>query len=104
MLAGETIYSAVDAKPKSTLALRRLDNVRASPQACLLADHFDEDWSSLWWVRVDGSARIIEAGHEWSNAIALLVDKYPQYQAEPPRGAVVAIEITTWRSWASAIE
>src|SRR5690606_37163913 len=47
----DTVWSAVDAKPKSTLALRRLENVRANPAASLLVDHYEDDWTRLWWVR-----------------------------------------------------
>src|SRR5688500_8117043 len=61
VLAGETVYSAVDGKPKSTLALRRLANVMAHPATSLLVDHYDDDWSALWWVRLDGSARVLDA-------------------------------------------
>ena len=55
-LVDDTIYSAVDGKPKTTPALQRLANVRAHPQSCLLVDHYADDWTALWWVRVDGSA------------------------------------------------
>ena len=54
-LAGDTIYNAVDRKPKRTTALRRLDNVRENPRAAVLAEHYDEDWTKLWWVRETGS-------------------------------------------------
>lgn len=98
-LASPTVYSAVDAKPKSTLALRRLDNVRANPSASLLVDHYDDDWSTLWWVRLDGTARVVEAGEERSRALALLVARYEQYRDQPPPGAVLAIDVTGWRAW-----
>ncbi len=98
-LAGDTAYSAVDGKPKSTLALRRLANVRANPHASLLVDHYAEDWSTLWWVRVDGTGRVIEGGPERDRALALLGDKYEQYRRQPPPGPVVALDITTWRAW-----
>jgi PPOX class probable F420-dependent enzyme len=107
VLHNETIYSAVDGKPKTTMALRRLDNIRASPVASLLVDHFDEDWSTLWWVRVDGTARVLvdgddqTVGQERELALDLLVQKYSQYQAARPPGAVVAIDIGAWRSWSS---
>ena len=65
VLDGDTIYSAVDAKPKRTPALKRLDNVRHNPVAELVVDHYDDDrWSELWWVRASGDARVIEAGSE----------------------------------------
>jgi PPOX class probable F420-dependent enzyme len=98
-LAGDTAYSAVDGKPKSTMALRRLANVRANPHASLLVDHYAEDWSALWWVRVDGTGRVIEGGPERDRALALLGAKYEQYRRQPPPGPVVALDITTWRAW-----
>jgi len=98
-LLGDTAYSAVDAKPKSTLALRRLDNLRANPHASLLVDHYDEDWTALWWIRVDGDGRVVEDGAEHATALAALADKYDQYRRQRPPGAVVALDVTTWRSW-----
>jgi PPOX class probable F420-dependent enzyme len=96
---GDILYSAVDGKPKSTLALRRLANIRANPHASLLVDHYADDWSALWWVRVDGSARIITEGPEREHALALLTDKYDQYVQSPPAGAVVALDARRWRGW-----
>jgi PPOX class probable F420-dependent enzyme len=98
-LAGEVVYSAIDAKPKSTIAVRRLANLRANPYAALLVDHYSEDWSTLWWIRVDGRGRVLDGGAERATAIGVLTEKYPVYLAEPPPGAVVAIDIVDWRSW-----
>jgi PPOX class probable F420-dependent enzyme len=99
VLDGDTILSAVDAKPKSTLALRRLDNLRARPRAALLVDHYDDDWSTLWWVRADGDGRVIDAGAERERALDLLAAKYPQYRTRRPPGPVVAVAVTRWRAW-----
>jgi PPOX class probable F420-dependent enzyme len=96
---GEVIYSAVDAKPKTSLALRRLENVRVTPSVSLLIDHYDEDWSTLWWIRIDGSARVIESGGRRERALDHLRSKYEQYVREPPPGPVIAIDITAWRAW-----
>lgn len=98
-LKGDVVYSAVDAKPKSTLALRRLENLAANPAACLLVDCYDDDWSKLWWVRVDGTARVLADGDERDHALDLLAAKYPQYQAIRPPGPVIAMDIVSWRSW-----
>ena len=96
----EVIYSAVDAKPKSTMALRRLANLRANPAAALLVDHYDDtDWSVLWWVRIDGDGRVLEAGEERERALDLLVAKYRQYAEHRPPGPVVAIDVRGWRAW-----
>ncbi|MGQ0617214.1 MAG: TIGR03668 family PPOX class F420-dependent oxidoreductase [Acidimicrobiia bacterium] len=98
-LVGEVVYSAVDGKPKTTLALRRLANIRAHPAASLLVDHYDEDWSALWWARLDGNGRVVEAGPERDSALDVLAVKYPQYAASRPPGAVVALDVVRWRSW-----
>jgi PPOX class probable F420-dependent enzyme len=99
----EVVYSAVDGKPKTTLALRRLDNVRASRTASLLVDHYEEDWERLWWVRVDGPARVIEtnSSDEWAAALDVLGAKYPQYRRARPKGPVVSVPIRHWAWWAA---
>lgn len=97
--SGQVIYSAVDAKPKSTNALRRLANLRANPHAALLVDHYSDDWSTLWWVRVDGEGRVLAGGDEHARALALLAGKYPVYVTDLPPGAVVAIDVVGWRAW-----
>ena len=99
VLDDQTVYSAVDAKPKSTLALRRLENVRAHPSCSLLVDHYAEEWADLWWVRLDGTGRVIEAGDERDRALALLAAKYRQYREVTPPGPVVALDIARWRTW-----
>jgi PPOX class probable F420-dependent enzyme len=102
-LDGDVVYSAVDAvKVKRSLRLRRLDNVRANPAACLLVDHYADDWSELWWVRLDGQGRVIESGPERDRAVELLRSKYRQYREQPPVGPVLALDITRWRAWPAA--
>jgi PPOX class probable F420-dependent enzyme len=95
----DVVYSVVDAKPKSTLALRRLDNLRAHPFAALLIDHYEDDWTALWWVRLDGGGRVVEGGNERDEAIAQLTAKYDQYRRDVPPGPVVAIDVAQWRGW-----
>lgn len=97
-LAGDTIYSAVDAKPKRTRALRRLANVRANPAVSLLVDHWDEeDWSRLWWVRADGRGRVLAADDpEARRAVELLRARYPRQRAA---GEVLAVAVERWSGW-----
>jgi PPOX class probable F420-dependent enzyme len=97
-VAGDTIYSAVDAKPKRTRALRRLANVRANPAVSLLVDHWDEeDWSRLWWVRADGRGRVLDPEDpEARRAVELLRDRYPQQRAD---GEVLAVAAERWSGW-----
>jgi PPOX class probable F420-dependent enzyme len=92
------VYTAVDAKPKARRDLQRLENVRATGRASLLVDHYEEDWSQLWWVRVDGPARVIDS----VAAIDALAVKYEQYRAARPAGPVIAIAPDRWRSWAAS--
>lgn len=99
VLVGDLVYTAVDAKPKSTMSLRRLENIRANPQVALLVDRYDEDWSSLWWVRLDGAAQVFENGPERERALSLLADKYHQYRETAPPGPVIAMTVERWRSW-----
>jgi PPOX class probable F420-dependent enzyme len=101
-LDGDTLFSAVDGKPKSTRALRRLANIRANPSTTLIVDFYDEDWSTLWWVRVDATARVVEADSDargLAAAVGRLQEKYEQYRRDPPAGPVVALAITQWRAW-----
>ncbi|MGH8961265.1 MAG: TIGR03668 family PPOX class F420-dependent oxidoreductase [Jatrophihabitantaceae bacterium] len=95
---GSRIYTAVDAKPKRTTALRRLANIRAEPRVSLLADHYSDDWSRLWWVRADGTARVLE---DAPDALVLLAERYPQYRDQPPPGPVIAVEVQRWTGWLS---
>ena len=105
VLRGETIYSAVDAKPKRTTALRRLANVAANPRVAVLADDYDEDWRALWWVRADGRGRVLAAGEpEARDAVARLTERYAQYREQPPAGAVLAIDVERWSGWSASAD
>jgi PPOX class probable F420-dependent enzyme len=95
------IYSAVDHKPKRTQLLKRLRNIAGNSSVALMVDHYDDDWSQLWWVRVDGTAAIIEAGPDWETAITALATKYPQYRGHPPDGSVIIITIDRISGWAA---
>ena len=96
------VYTAVDHKPKSTRDLRRLANIRAKPRVALLADHYEDDWNNLWWVRVDGHAAILEDPARTADPVRLLTDRYPQYREHPPQGPVIAITIDTWTGWTAS--
>jgi PPOX class probable F420-dependent enzyme len=100
---GNRIYTAVDAKPKTTVrGLRRLRNIRAHPQVSLIADHYAQEWAALWWVRADGTAAILEDPGQVAAPVALLTARYPQYRDRPPAGPVIAIRVTRWTGWAAS--
>jgi PPOX class probable F420-dependent enzyme len=98
-LAGDTLYSAVDAKPKRSRTLRRIENARRRPEVTALIDHYEDDWTRLWWVRLRGRARVLDGGEEAAHALALLAAKYEQYRKAAPGLPVLAIDIIEWRSW-----
>jgi PPOX class probable F420-dependent enzyme len=102
-IRNETLYTAVDAKPKRSRRLRRIENARIRPDVTVLADHYEADWSRLWWVRLEGRARVLDAGEEATLALRLLIERYEQYRREPPGLPVLAIDIREWRGWESAV-
>ncbi len=98
---GDTVYFAVDAKPKRTTDLKRLRNIAANPSVSVLVDHYEDDWKRLWWVRADGAARIMADATQTERALELLARKYPQYRDARPPGPVVAITIQRMAGWAA---
>jgi PPOX class probable F420-dependent enzyme len=96
---GDVVYTAVDAKPKTTQRLRRLANIESNPQVSLLVDHYADDWTQLWWVRADGVAAIHSEGEAMHTGYRLLRAKYPQYQSVPLNGPVIAVTVRRWTSW-----
>jgi PPOX class probable F420-dependent enzyme len=102
---GNYIYTAVDAKPKNESAargLQRLRNIEAEPRVALLADHYADDWTSLWWARADGRASIVTELQRTARPIALLTARYPQYRDVALPGPVIAIRVERWSGWAAA--
>jgi PPOX class probable F420-dependent enzyme len=107
VLTAETVYQAIDAKPKQAepLALRRVRNVVANPDSVLLVDHYEEDWRRLWWVILRGPSRLLEDGPEHRRALAALARKYPQYLEGwrlEPEALVIALDVQRLQHWRSS--
>ncbi|WP_410670359.1 TIGR03668 family PPOX class F420-dependent oxidoreductase [Amycolatopsis sp. cmx-4-68] len=98
---GDTVVFAVDHKPKTSVALRRLRNIAENPAVCFLADGYAENWSRLWWARADGVARVLP-DDERAEPVSWLVAKYDQYARRPPEHAVVVTDVHTWSGWAGS--
>lgn len=102
VLGGDTVYFTIDEKPKRRpgARLKRLRNLRENPFAALVVDRYDEDWSRLGWVMVQGRAEVLESGPEHDAAQDRLRARYPQLAAmdigELP---VVAVRIERAASW-----
>jgi PPOX class probable F420-dependent enzyme len=100
-LLRDKVYFTIDEKPKKKPArLKRLANLRANPVAALVVDRYDEDWSRLGWVMVQGAAEVLEAGPEHDEAQAALRQRYPQLAAMRIEALpVVAVRIEHAASW-----
>jgi PPOX class probable F420-dependent enzyme len=102
-VADDVIVTAVDHKPKRTLALKRLANVAANPRVALLVDEYSDDWERLWWARADGIASVIEPGAEIHGGfVRLLAARYEQYRARPPAGPAIVVAVERWSGWTAS--
>jgi PPOX class probable F420-dependent enzyme len=101
-LEGDTLYTAVDHKPKRSRELQRLANIDANPVVSMLVDHYSEDWSQLWWARADGVARVAADGDPaHARAVELLLARYEQYRDAPALGAAIVVEVTRFTGWSA---
>jgi PPOX class probable F420-dependent enzyme len=98
-VSGEKIITAIDSKPKQQVTMRRLLNLSRDPRVSILIHQYDHDWSRLWWVRIDGTARVLAEGDEYSRGLTALRDRYPQYQTTPLPGPVIVVEPTVVSGW-----
>jgi PPOX class probable F420-dependent enzyme len=101
VVLSDDIFFAVDHKPKRTTDLQRLRNIAVNPGVAVLVDHYEEDWSGIWWVRIDGRARVLEAGDASDRAIDALISRYPQYARARPDGPVVSIHVERLSGWSA---
>lgn len=110
---GECLWSPVDGKPKSGGELARVRNIRARPDVGLLLDEYTSDWKRLWWIRIEGKARVVEpeAPQQDASFLAALEElrkKYPQYeevplvQTPPTMLAFDSLQIRSWCAGSTA--
>jgi PPOX class probable F420-dependent enzyme len=100
------LWSPVDGKPKRDGEPARLRRVAAEPRVSLLLDAYDDDWTRLWWIEVQGRAAVVRGPSEdappIAAAAAALRGKYPQYAATPLFAAaptLIRIDIERIHSW-----
>jgi PPOX class probable F420-dependent enzyme len=102
VLVGEALYTPIDEKPKSTADPRELARVRdieRRSDVTILVDRWDEDWTRLAWLRIDGEATLVEPD---ASILAGLRARYPQYRGHDlERRALIRIEVRRTRSWAA---
>lgn len=100
-LTGDRLVTAVDHKPKRTTELARLAHVRAHPAVSVLVDHYTDDWDTLWWVRADGPATVVDDLTTEPGLIGPLVAKYAAYTEVPPAGAAIVVTVQRWQGWSA---
>jgi PPOX class probable F420-dependent enzyme len=100
LVGDDTIVTAVDHKPKRTTQLQRLENIRQNPNVTVLVDHYDDDWSALWWLRARGEAAVVDAPD--AALLEPLVAKYAQYDEHHPRGPAIVIHLTDVAAWSGS--
>jgi len=102
VVAGETVYSPIDAKPKRVPVqrLKRLQNIRDNPHVALVIDDYGEDWTQLAYVILHGAAAILTGGSPFEQAVTALREKYPQYRHMPIQdNPMIAVHVTRAVSW-----
>jgi PPOX class probable F420-dependent enzyme len=99
-VVGDVVATAVDHKPKRSRDLQRLRNIGAEPRVSLLADHYDDTWDRLWWVRADGTAVVADASSgAGERGLEALETRYPAYRSRPPAGPVILVTVERWTGW-----
>ena len=96
---GGDLVTAIDGKPKQGTRLARIDNIDRDPRVTLLMHNYNEDWSRLWWVRVDGNASILRQGEGLSRALTALRERYEQYRSVDLPGPVIVVSVKRTTAW-----
>lgn len=102
IVAGESLYSPTDAKPKRVPVqrLKRLRNIQENPQVALVIDDYGDDWTQLAYVILHGTAQILTGGSAFERAVAALREKYSQYRQMPiQENPMIAVHLTRAVSW-----
>jgi PPOX class probable F420-dependent enzyme len=98
-----SLFTPIDRKPKSVgdwRELRRIRNIETNGRASVVVDEYDEDWSRLAWVRLDGTAEVLTASEDRQHAVELLERKYEQYRAMPLSDApVIRLNVERASEW-----
>jgi PPOX class probable F420-dependent enzyme len=94
------VWAVDEVKPKRGRDLRRTRDLEANPRVALLVDHYDDDWSELWWVELLGSAAVLSSAAA-EPALDALAARYPAYRSARPAGPVVAIAPDQWTWWSA---
>jgi len=108
---GMRIYSPLDQKPKRVSdprSLARVRDITADPRVTLLVDRWSEDWTDLAWLRLDGTASLVEPAAapadapEHAAAVTALRERYLQYREHDlesrPLIRITLSRVTGWNA------
>ena len=101
---GRRLYTPLDAKPKRVAPgqLKRVRNLTENPKVAFVVDDYDEDWTQLAWVLVNGTGNVVEKGEAHTTGVRLLEKKYPQYERMPlkdrPLIVITPSHVTSWKA------
>lgn len=104
---GNHFFIPVDEKRKKTKPekLRRIKNIQGNPNVALLIDEYNEDWSRLAFVMIQGTASVVksrpQADIQLKQALKELTTKYTQYQKIGTGEMCIIIKpekVASWRS------
>jgi PPOX class probable F420-dependent enzyme len=98
---GTAVWAVDRVKPKRAGRLRRERDLAADPRVAMLVDHYDEDWTALWWVELQGTAAFLH-GEAAEAALDALAGRYPPYRDHRPPGPVVAVAARRWAWWSAS--
>jgi PPOX class probable F420-dependent enzyme len=97
-MLGDAVWSAIDQKPKRSAEPARVSYLRRRPDAALVVDSYDEDWSRLRWVQIRGTVKVVQASAA-PEAMAALAAKYEQYERHPPPGPLLRLGVDRVACW-----
>ena len=102
VVSNDRVITAIDGKPKQQVTPARLRHIGADPRVSILVHHYEDDWLRLWWVRIDGIALVLDEGDEFSQGLAALRERYPQYQTTPLPGPVIVVDPVAVTGWSAS--
>jgi PPOX class probable F420-dependent enzyme len=100
-VAGDAVWSAIDQKPKRSSEPARVRCLRRRPDAALLVDVYDDDWTRLAWVQLLGRVEVVavDSSDEATEAMRALADKYAPYAEQRPQGPLLRLSVDRERHW-----
>ena len=102
-VVGDAVWSAIDEKPKRTPEPARLRYLKRRPEAALLVDVYDDDWTHLAWVQLLGRVDVLPVDSS-PEAVAALAAKYEPYTQRTPPGPLLRLTVQRTLHWRASLD